>query len=221
MSTRRGRRRGNGEGSVCRRRDGRWIAALTLGRDEQGRPIRRTVYARSQREALEKLQRLRNADPRSAAAARPRSLADFLEEWLENAKRPSVSRSTYRSYRGVLRKYVLPALGELELGAVAPVHIQRLYAAMEKAGASPRLRVLVHAVLRQALRQAVRWELLDRNPCDAVTPPKARRREAAYLDAAQTHRLLLAARGEPLETLCVLAVTTGLRQGELLGLRWG
>ena len=217
-----GRRRANGEGSVCRRADGRWAVSVTVGQDGNGRGVRRTVYARTQREALDKLARLRSdqLDGKLAVADRTR-LADYLERWLEDSVRPSVSRSTHRSYGGFVRNHIGPTVGGVPLRRLAPQHVQGLYSEMERRGASPRLRQMTHVVLRRALSQAVQWGLIARNPCDAVARPKAPRKEARYLDRDEVRALLDAARGDRLEALCVLAVATGMRQGELLGLQWG
>ncbi len=99
--------------------------------------------------------------------------------------------------------------------------MQALHAELARKGAGPTVRLHSHVVLRRALSQAVRFGLVPRNPCDAVQRPKVPRRAPKWLDADQTRKLLDVARGDRLEALVVLAVTTGLREGELLGLQWG
>jgi len=216
------RGRANGEGTVCRRKDGRWIAALNVAVDDSGKPIRRTVYAKTQREALEKLRKLRaDADDGVPADAGRATLGEYLERWLEDAVRPSVAPSTWRVYSGLVRNHIAPVLGGQPLGRLSPQHLQHLQAEMERRGASPRLRQMVYVVLRTALAQALKWQLISRNPCDAVPRPRAPRKEIRYLDADEARRLLAAAEGDRLEALCVVAVSTGMRQGELLGLQWG
>ena len=216
----RSRRRANGEGSVCRRADGRWVATLSVGRDARGRLVRRAVYGRTRQEAHAKLLRLQHAalDGRPVLSNRA-LLADYLERWLEEA-RPSLARSTHRHYGSAIRAHVAPLLGGVRLDRLEPRHVQTLHAEMERRGASPATQIKVRAVLRRALGQAVRYGLLPANPCDGVPRPRLPRKEVAYLDAGQVRRLFDAARGDPLEALVVLAVTTGLRQGELLGLQW-
>ncbi len=216
------RRRANGEGSVYRRADGRWVASLSVGRDEKGRLKRRVVYAQTKSEAIEKLHRLQS-ERLAGTLQLPdcRTVGDFLKDWVENSARPSVGRSTYRCYEGLIRKHMIPAIGGVALQRLGPRDVQGLYAAMERNGASPRLRQITHAVLRRALSQALQWGLIRRNPCDAVARPRAPRREIQFLDAGQVRLLLAAARGDRLEALCVVAVATGMRKGELLGLRWG
>ena len=99
------------------------------------------------------------------------------------------------------------------------MHIQGLYAEMVRDDISARVRQLTHAVLRRALKQALKWGMIQRNPCDAVDPPRVPKREIAPLDAAQVQKLLKAAKKDRLYTLYVLAIATGLRQGELFALR--
>jgi integrase len=216
------RKRANGEGTVCRRRDGRWIAALTLGLDRGGRPVRRTVYGRTQAEAREKLDALRAEAAGGAVPAPERAtVGEFTDRWLEDCVRPNRAKATHRSYRGTIRNHIAPMLGGVPLRGLSPQHVQALLSEMGRRGASPRTRQMTYAVLRAALGQAVRWGLVPRNPCDAVDRPRVPRREARFLDEAGVRALLQAAQGDPLEALLVTAVTTGMRQGELLGLQWG
>ena len=101
---RRGRKRGNGEGSVCRRKDGRWVGTLTVGRDANGRLRRRAVYGRTQAEAVEKLGQLRSDLAGGLMVMPDRALlGDYLRRWLEDSVRGSVQRNTHRSYEGIVR----------------------------------------------------------------------------------------------------------------------
>lgn len=101
-----------------------------------------------------------------------------------------------------------------------PVHIQRLYADMERDGAGPRVRQLTHAVLRRALKQALRWGLIARNPCDATDPPRVPKRQISPLTAEQVQTFLDAAKGDRLCAVYVVAIGTGMRLGEIFGLQW-
>jgi integrase len=216
------RRRANGEGSVSRRADGRWVATISIGRDKNGRIQRRAVYGRTQREAVAHLRKLQ-ADLASGAPVTPDKtrLGEFLDRWLEDAARPCVAFNTLRIYRGFVKNHIAPAIGGITVRQLSPANVLFLHSEMERRGASPRLRQMVHTTLRRALRDAVQWGVLARNPCDLVERPRASRSEAAYLNSDQVQALLSAAKGDRLEALIVLAVSTGLRQGELLGLQWG
>jgi len=215
------KRRGTGEGSVYRREDGVWVASVTIGCDESGRRRRRVAYAKTQAGAIEKLTRLQSMRL-DGTLAEPTKLrvGEYLSRWLEDSARPNVRPATYSIYEGLIRVHVKDRIGGVALSKLTPAHIQGVLSALEREGVSPRLRQMVHAVLRRALRQAVKWNMIPRNPAAVVDRPRAPRPEIKPLDAEQCRRLLEGARGERLEALYVLAVTTGLRQGELLGLRW-
>ncbi|HSL01466.1 MAG TPA: site-specific integrase [Rubrobacteraceae bacterium] len=148
------------------------------------------------------------------------TLADYLDRWLTESVRHRVRASSYAAYSYRISRYVIPAIGEVQLRDLTWQHLQRLYNDLLDSGLSPATVKTVHVVLHKALKQAVRWELVDQNVADAVDPPRVEREEVKALGAKQVVRLLEAARGDRLEALYVLAVTTGLRRGELLGLRW-
>jgi len=147
------------------------------------------------------------------------TVAQYLESWLQSASL-SLRPKTQRQYEQIARQHIGPTIGELMLADLQPDHIQSLYSAKLEHGASPSTVRILHAVLHRALSRAVRWGLIDRNPTDAVDRPRLRRKEMKTLTAEQVRCLLAAARASRLETVLCLAVTTGLRQGELLGLRW-
>jgi integrase len=131
-----------------------------------------------------------------------------------------VRDTTFERYEQVVRLHIRPALGKLKLKNLSPVHVRGLYREKLDAGFSPRTVQYVHVTLHKALKQAIMEGLIPRNATEAVKPPQVRREEMQPLSPEQVRVLLEAARGERLEALYVLAVTTGLRQGELLGLKW-
>jgi integrase len=215
------KRRGRSEGSIYQRADGQWTGSISIGYDANGKRRRRTVYGATKGEVQEKLRKLQ-LDAASGIVKTPEreQLADYLSRWLEDTARPSVRRNTYASYEQVIRLHIKEHIGGVRLADLTPQHVQGLYAAMERSGDSPRMRQLTHAVLRRALRQALRWGLLLRNPCDAVEPARVARREMTAFGPAEVKRFLAAAAGDRLEAIFVLAVSSGLRQGELFGLQW-
>ena len=215
--------RANGEGTIGKRKsDGRWFATVPIGRDADGRVRRRTEYARTKAEAAEKLARMRSSviDGTMVQPTRQR-LAQYLDRWLRDSSRPSTSKNTYRLYESLIRIHINPRIGGVRLSNVGPQHVQALMAEMERGGASPRVRQLTLGLLRNALSRAVKWNLVARNPCLVVDRPRVPRHEARVLTQEQVRVLFDAASGDRLEALYVLAVATGLRQGELLGLQWG
>jgi integrase len=199
-----------------------WAGALTVGYDENGRRKRRTVYGPTKACVLDQLARLRaDVIVGTTVDAQHITLAAFLVRWLEDAARPAIRVATYHRYRELIRIHVVPRLGGIRISRLSPAHIQNLLTSMERSGASPRVRQLVYGILHRAFAQAVRWGIVARNMCDAVAKPRAQRSTMQVLTAEEVLRLFEAAEGDRLRALYVLAVTTGLRQGELLGLQWG
>lgn len=209
------KRRANGEGYVRQRKDGLWETMVSVG---DGR--RTSVYGRSQREVLAKRDEL----VKSIAGGLPVSsarhtLGEYLDQWLA-AKAGKVRPRVHQRYGELLRVHVAPALGRMPLAKIGPQHLERLYGQRVSAGVSKGTVRNVHAVIRNALGQAERWGQVARNVATLVTPPAVDRPEMRTLDEEQLPRFLAAAAGERFEALFVVAVTTGMRQGELLALRW-
>ena len=148
------------------------------------------------------------------------TLQQFLPYWLEDVQKPAVHARTYLRYETQLRLHILPLLGSKELSKLSPQHVQNFYSQMLKKGLSPQSVRLLQAMLHKAFDYAVRIGLLSRNVCDAVTLPKVERPEIRSLTADQIIQLLQAARRHRVEALFVLASVTGMRRGELLGLKW-
>lgn len=207
------RRRDKGSGYLARkaRADGRWAASY-VGSD--GR--RHYISGQTKADAREKLgSALRDKAQGLFVAGPSQTVAQFLADWLRQV--PLRPRSRQR-YEGVIRLHIVPAIGDVPLRKLTPQHIARIYVELAERGRSAHN---VHAVLSGAMKQAVQWNLIARNPVAAVRSPKSTRRELVILEPDEIRALLRAARGDPFETLYVLAVYTGLRQGELLALRWG
>jgi integrase len=222
-------RRHRHEGSITkirrRRKDGTviefWCGRVSAGRRANGKHRRIAVYASTKAEVVDKMARLRLDAGDITAVDDPRlTVGAFMTKWLSDAVLPSRRARTHQLYSDMNRLYIEPNIGGTRLSKLMPLHVQGLYSQLERDKKSPRLRQLVHSTLRNALGQALRWGLITRNPCDAVEKPRAPRPTMNVLDAKQVAALLKAARGDRLEALYVLALATGLRRGELLGLQW-
>lgn len=215
-------RRGRGEGAIFRAGDGRWVARIELGPGPDGRRRRREHRARTRQEALAWLDRARRAlaEGRPLPPERLR-LAEYLRDWIAGrAALGELRGRTVESYRQIIERHLVPGLGQCRLTELRPAAIRRYLAAKLTEGQSPTSVKYHHAVLASALAAAVRDGLLATNPARLVAPPRVERPEVRPLELAEVRRLLAAARGSRLEALIVLAATTGMRQGELLGLRW-
>jgi integrase len=148
------------------------------------------------------------------------TVGEYLTRWLEDSVRGTVRVSTYEVHRHMIQPHIVPALGCLKLKDLNPAHVRALYREKLDSGLSATTVRKMHSILRKALKQAVLDGLIPRNVCDAVKPPKVERKEITPLDRQQAKALIEAASGDRLEALYVLAVHTGMREGELLGLKW-
>lgn len=209
------RRRGNREGSSFKRKDGRWVAEVSLLGGK-----RLTYYGKTQQHCREWLQEIRNQmDEGLTIEGAKTSTGKFLDNWLETVK-PTLHPNTWTQYSAIIDRYIKPGLAVLRLKDLRLEHIQTLYSNRLEAGTGARTVRLIHAVLHRALNQALKWGPIQRNPATAVEKPRQPRPEMRTLDVRQTRDFLRAAQGYRLETLFHLAITTGLRRGELLGLQW-
>lgn len=210
------KQRGHGEGSIYERNDGRWAASITL----EGRK-RKTFYGKTRKEVQEKLQMaLHEQKQGTLATGLQQTLKQYLEHWLEEVHKPTIRVSTYLNYRNFLDNHILPALGHFHINKLTPQRVQAFYSQKLKEGLAPGSVRDIHIVLHKALENAVRWRLVGRNVCDDVSPPGQVKHEIQSLTKDQAQQFLLAAKGHKLEGLLTLALATGMRRGELLGLRW-
>ncbi len=215
---RRARKRGNGEGSIQQLSDGAWRAVLTVGIDPStGRQIRRSCRTTTQAAAIKALKNLQDSYMHLDPAA-PRTVYAYLKRWLRSI-RGNVRPRTYDSYKGTLKRHVIPRLGNRMLTDIRPMHLQGLFDQVAEE-VSPRTANYVRTVLNVALNEAVRWQALGRNPVNATKPKKAVAKEATIWTATQIRRVLEIASGHRLYALFYLVFATGLRHGELLGLTW-
>ena len=151
-------RRGNSEGTITKRRDGRWETRITL---PGGR--RRSFYGRTRHEVAQKLQRSQKAISEGLPLPPERvTLRDYLDRWLSESVRPTVRASTLESYCSLVRLHISPELGRISLAKLTAQDVQSFLNRKQAAGLSPRTCQYLHAVLRRALGQAERWSLVPR-----------------------------------------------------------
>lgn len=209
-------RRGNREGSIYKRADGRWCAAVSLPNGQ-----RKAFYGRRREDVARKLaQALKQREDGLPLVAERQTVAQFLGSWLEGVARPTVRATTFEGYERIVRLHVNPNIGSVRLARLTPQALAGLYCRLLDKGLSAKTVRLVHAMLHRALGQAVRWGSVALNVADAVDAPRPQRREFRTLTAEEAGRLLDAAREDRFHALYVVALTCGLREGELLGLRW-
>lgn len=210
-------------GSSRKRATSTWELTIELGADPAtGKRRRRTLTFRGTRRDAEKAltDALHQRDTGFDLRPEKLTVADYLDRWLRDYALHNVARSTYHRYHSIVERHLKPQLGALKLVDLRPAHIQAAYSEYLSEGLAPRTVLQHHHILREALQQAVRWQLAYRNPADAVTPPRPERHEIRALDPHEAARLLAAATGTPVEALITVALETGMRQGELLALTW-
>lgn len=213
------KRRGNHEGSITQLADGRWQARLTYW--EGGVRKRKAFYGRTRKEAHEKLQKaLADLQRGVLPTTEKQTLGEFLTFWLEEVAKPRIRPRTYQLYRGMVHLHLIPAIGHVPLGKLTPAHLNKLRNEKLASGLSASTVTGILRVLSSALSEAERWQLVTRNVARLVDAPRPARGEVQPFTVEEVHRLLEVARAHRLYPLFVLAVSLGLRQGELLGLRW-
>ena len=210
-------------GQIIDRGENRWLVRASLGREPKTGTRRyhsKTIHG-TKREVSQYLTKvLRELDMGSYVEQSQVTVGEFLDDWLATVAKPRVSPRTLGDYRGNLTRYIRPTLEERRLQDLRPFEIQHLYAAMLERGLSPRTVRATHAALHSALDQAVKWQLVPRNPANLVDLPKQPKRERSVFTAEEACRFLHTSRSDRLRALWVVLLTTGLRPGEALGLRW-
>lgn len=219
MARRRSTRRGRGEGSVFERADGTWQGAVTIGYDENGKQRRKTVYGKTQAEVLVKVAEVKQQLSLGTLTKSALTVKLYLEKWLAEKVR-TVKPRTHESYKYCAEKYLNPRLGRTKLDKLTPLQAQSALSEIADAH-GVRTSNLCRAVLFSAMKQAVRWRLLPYNPLEGVTRAKETQREMTLWTAEETLRFLSVGQTHRLYPLFYLAMATGLRCGELLGLQWG
>src|SRR5688572_4662911 len=212
-------KRGNGEGSITRRKDGLYMARYTVETVTGAK--RKTVYAKTRKEVSEKLTvAMADASKGITAGGGPKTVGAFLTSWLENSVRGSVRKCTYDRNESLCRVHLIPSLGRKKLKTLSAADVAGFYRSRLDSGRSAASVHKMHETLHKALNLAVRWGYITKNPADDVDAPRVHTEEVHPLTRDEARTLLKVVRGDRLEALYVVALHTGLRQGELLALRW-
>src|SRR6266567_2316720 len=208
-------RRGHGEGSITRRKDGRYQAAITLENHE-----RKYFYGKTRKEVQEKLNKALYEQKQGTLVTGPQqTLKAHLERWLEQVCKLTMRPNTYKNYRSAINCHLIPALGHIKLQRLTVGHLQAFYA--EKAGKlKPATLAGINAALSGALEDALIQGFIGRNVAKLVDLPSVERYEGQVLSVEQAKKLLEVARGSRLDALLLVAVTTAVRRGELVALHW-
>ena len=212
-------KRGNGEGSITRRKDGLYMARYTVQTATGAK--RKAIYGKTRAEVSEKLTKaMADRDGGLVFDADSLKVGEYLDRWLNDAVRDTVRQRSWERYEQIVRVHLKPTLGRMRLKNLTTTHARALYREKLDTGLAPRTVNYIHTTLSKALKDAVADGLIPRNATEGVKAPRPKKKEVNPLTAEQARCLLEAAHGERFESLYVVALTAGLREGELLGLKW-
>jgi integrase len=213
------KRRGNNEGSIYRRNDGYWVGQYGVQTAEGTKT--RYIYGKRREDVREKLTKaIADRDGGLVYDAGNITVGEYLDRWLNDSVRDTVRQRTWERYEQFVRVHLTPALGKIKLAKLTPAHVRGLYRDKLNSGLAPRTVLHIHRAFSKALKQAAADGLIPRNPAAPVKPPQPRGEEIRPLNREQIRVLFDAASGDRLEALYIVAVTAGLRRGELQGLKW-
>lgn len=216
------RRRGRGEDSVYQRAsDGRWVVEIRDGHKPSGKPHIIYLTAKTKQAVLKKRDEAKLQLSRGLPATNEvQTVSSWLSDWLEHKVKPTKRATTYEGYESVIRVHIIPAIGRKQLAKLTAVDVQGLMATMLDSGVSPTTVKIARAILRKALNDAMRDDLIGRNVVTLTDMPRQETFHAKPLTDDELPKFLAEIKGHRLEALWLTFVTVGLRAGEAFGLRW-
>ena len=214
------KKNGNGEGGITRHKgSGLYMARYTV--QTPTGPKRKTLYGKTRREVDEKLTKAKaDRDIGFVFDADNLTLGNYLDRWINDSVRDTVRQRTWERYEQIVRVHIKPALGRVKLKNITPTHARALYREKLDTGLAPRTVNYIHTTLSKALKDAVADGLITRNPASSVKAPRPKKKEIRPLSSEQAKVFLEAVRGDRFEAAFVVALHCGLREGEILGLKW-
>ena len=228
------KRRANGEGSIRKRKDGRWEGRYTAGRDPvTGKAIYKNVLGKTQAEVKEKLKSAIEKNSAISLRTEQYTFGQWLDTWMENYAKLQVRASSYKTYQGFIENHIRPALGKIPLEKLTAMDLQRLYKHLLESGRvectesrskpkglSVKTARNINQMISSALNCAVEQRLIPANPTKGCVLPKLERKEMKILPPESLGTFFEEARRSGMFELYYIDLATGLRRGELLGLKW-
>ena len=229
------KKRANGEGSIRKRKDGRWEGRYTAGHNlETGKPIYRNVLGKTQAEVKEKLKTaIRETQSLDFSKTGQYTVGQWMDVWYENYAKIKVRPSSHQTYKGYIENHIKPNIGDIPLEKLTTLDLQRLYKTLlangrvdrleskgQPKGLSPKTVRNIHQILSSALKLAQEQRIILTNPAEGCALPKVEHREMKTLPVEQLQSFLREAKDSGVFELYYLELATGLRRGELLGLKW-
>ncbi len=229
------KRRANGEGNIRKRKDGRWEGRYTAGRDPvTGKTIYKNVLGKTQAETKAKLkQAIQESAEVDIIKAEKYSVGQWMDVWFENCAKIKVRPSSHQTYRGYIDNHIKPNIGKIPLNKLSSLHLQKLYkklltdgrverieAKKQPRGLSAKTVRNINQVISSAMDFAKDQKLISSNPTDGCALPKLEHQEMKTLPVEQLTSFLREARESGVFEMYYIELATGLRRGELLGLKW-
>ena len=229
------KKRANGEGNIRKRKDGRWEGRYTAGHDsETGKAIYKNVLGKTQAEVKAKLKAaIQEAQTLDLSKAGKYTVGEWMEVWFEDYAKIKVRPSSHQTYRGYIDNHIRPNIGDIPLEKLTSLDLQKLYKKLLTKGRVERLEAKgqpkglstktvrnIHQILSSALKLAQEQRIILANPAERCALPKVEHREMKTLPVEQLQSFLREARESGVFELYYLELATGLRRGELLGLKW-
>lgn len=208
--------------SVVKRGKDTWQVRIFLGRDKAGKTRFFNETVKGRRKDAESLERKKKQELEVGVCIEHSKISvnEYLDKWLELAAKPRLRARTYNDYESYLDRYVRPLLGSRRLSTIVPLDIQRVYTSLGNRNLTARTIRYTHAILASAFKQAVKWQILFTNPTAMVELPKLVRREMSVLTEEECSKFLTQARSDRWYLIFSLAIATGMRPEEYLGLQW-
>ena len=229
------KRRAKGEGNIRKRSDGRWEGRYTAGHDPKtGKPISKNVLGKTQAEVKEKLKRaIADAEKLDFSKTGQYTVGQWMDVWFENYAKVKVRPSSHQTYQGYIAHHIKPRIGGIPLEKLTTLDLQKLYTELledgrvvrkesekQPKGLSPKTVRNINQIISSAMDQAVAQKLILTNPTDGCALPKVEHKEMKTLSANQLGAFLHAAKNSGVYEMYYFELATGLRRGELLGLKW-
>ncbi len=228
------KRRANGEGSIRKRKDGRWEGRFTAAYDpETGKQIFKNVLGKTQAEVKEKLKKaMEETQGLDIIRSGQYTVVEWMRLWFETYSKPSLREASAENYRNYIENHIIPHIGDIKLNKLTPLDIQKMYNETKTSGRVQRYKDMkdlsvsnrlvrgMHMVLHGCLDQAVREGLLTKNPTNDCKIPKLEKKEMKVIPPEQVRAYLKEAENHGVLPMFYLELTSGLRRGELLALLW-
>ena len=214
-------KRGNGEGSIYQRKDGKWMGSITTGRDKNGKTNRKTVYGKTKQEVVKKMDSVKH-ELNTGKYVEPDKMTvkEWLLYWLKAYKKVKVKPRTYDSYESLSVKSIIPYIGNIQLQKLKSSDIQALYNKKYEEGISAKTISKINIVLKSALNKAITEGFIYKNPADFVELPNIEKKEIKAFSPAEQKAFEEAAKVYSQYEAFIINLDTGLRKSEILALTW-